>query len=271
MKQYKESNLWVSEDGSILNKKFSRVINGNNHGGYIMVQVSSKKGYEEVVYAHRMVAMCYIPNPDNKPWINHKNGIKTDNRVENLEWCTPKENIAHAVGMGLYWSGGEIHNSIFGAHKKSYKKSGHKVGSEWSAKTEGGEVVIIRLEEISRFDYEIWKWCCVDKSGWSTSLIACKAIAPKITGGWKRVKNEYYAHDKIIDRTLKMFHEIEWIIDALGRERKIVTKECFDKYELKWSLIKNDYNGGDSVYIANVIRKLGYKIVFRKNIYVYKK
>jgi hypothetical protein len=60
-----------------------------------------KNGIQKTYKIHRLVAKEFISNPENKPFINHKNGIKNDNKIKNLEWCTQSENEKHARRTGL--------------------------------------------------------------------------------------------------------------------------------------------------------------------------
>lgn len=98
----------INNNGKVLSK--SRVINLSNgwnrkHKARILTPWNDKDGYPRVTLSKnkktinkkisRLVAVTFIPNPKNKPCNNHINGIKTDNRVENLEWVTYSENTLH--------------------------------------------------------------------------------------------------------------------------------------------------------------------------------
>ena len=70
-----------------------RIMKGLDNGhGYLFVQLC-KDGKAKNCRINRLVAMAFIPNPDNLPEVNHKDKIRTNNRVDNLEWCTTQYNI----------------------------------------------------------------------------------------------------------------------------------------------------------------------------------
>lgn len=92
----------ITENGEVysLYKKKFLTSNLNREGGYLRVTLY-RESLKKKVLVHVLVANAFIPNPDNKPHINHINGNKLDNRVDNLEWVTHAENIQHAVRLGL--------------------------------------------------------------------------------------------------------------------------------------------------------------------------
>lgn len=81
----------VSDSGEVMNKGTGKILKPNHDKYGYLYYVLCVLGQRKTVKAHRLVAIAFIPNPENKPTINHKNGIRDDNRVQNLEWATNKE------------------------------------------------------------------------------------------------------------------------------------------------------------------------------------
>jgi hypothetical protein len=109
-------NHYVSNTGKIKRLSYSLPKpskNGGTHdrlykGKECVGKKLTKKGYKRInfgsgkmFFVHQIVAKYFVPNPDNKPQINHIDGIKTNNHASNLEWVTNRENRNHAVRMGL--------------------------------------------------------------------------------------------------------------------------------------------------------------------------
>ena len=89
-------NYSVTENGEVLNKNGLRLKPSNENNGYLRVSLSNREVSHKRFFVHRLVAMAFIPNPNNLPQVNHINKDKTDNRVENLEWCTALQNLNHS-------------------------------------------------------------------------------------------------------------------------------------------------------------------------------
>lgn len=104
-------------------------------GGYLLVNLC-KNGIVKCYSVHRLVARAFIENPDNLPQVNHKNQVKTDNTVQNLEWCTAEYNIRYSdicgkgrKSVGCYKNGEliKVYPSL-----NSVKKDGFNDGNVYS-------------------------------------------------------------------------------------------------------------------------------------------
>ena len=98
---YTIADYIITKNGEIINKHNNRKVKPQPNGkGYLRVVIGQKK-----YFVHRLVSEKYIPNPENKTQINHKDGNKLNNCVDNLEWVTNQENRNHAVQKGLHLFG----------------------------------------------------------------------------------------------------------------------------------------------------------------------
>ncbi|MDR2833389.1 MAG: HNH endonuclease, partial [Streptococcaceae bacterium] len=113
-----ENGLIKNENGKILSTQISK-------NGYIALNIRIN-GKQSRYYAHRLVAMAFLKNEEDKPQVNHKNGIKSDNHFSNLEWVTASENLKHKyrkLGYKVENRGSEYYKNIASKRtKKTFEK-----------------------------------------------------------------------------------------------------------------------------------------------------
>ena len=148
-------NYEVACDGTVRNRNTNRPLKPHAGGTspYLLYSLKNNKKYLNRLL-HRLVAQAFIPNPENKPHVNHKDGNKLNNNIENLEWVTVSENNQHMYDTGLkkykplHYKGksGALHNrskgvrcvesgAVYGSMSEAERKLGiGQSGVSWSIK-----------------------------------------------------------------------------------------------------------------------------------------
>lgn len=105
-------------------------------------------GKGDDVLIHRLVADAFLPNPDNLPVVNHKDGNKQNNCVENLEWCTYKQNSMHAVRTGLIATGEDcwLYGVTGSDHPCSKANKGNKHSLRYKLSAESRHTISVKLK-----------------------------------------------------------------------------------------------------------------------------
>ena len=180
-----EEHYGVDRFGNVYSLKGGKVVKRTlslNKSGYYYVSLKDNDKIKNA-RVHRLVAEAFIPNPENKPYINHIDGNKTNNCVDNLEWCTPSENSRHALSKGLLkppinkvdgvWRNGKnkfavIHNTkdntcmMFSNTRKAskYLGRGHNyiwqqlAKGKWEFSTNGFDVYVVLTKEEAEANLE---------------------------------------------------------------------------------------------------------------------
>lgn len=159
----------ISKDGRVYSERRKCLLDFKPRGGYIKVTLMNEKMGKISTGIHRLVASAYIPNPHNYPVVNHLDGNKSNNRVENLEWTTYQGNARHAFDNGLV---------------SKYRKAGHKLKTLKPNSRRVGKYDLDGVSLLQEYDSIA---CAARDIGVRPSNISgvCRGDKQKTAGGYK--------------------------------------------------------------------------------------
>ena len=219
---------YVSKNGEIISKykhKVHKLKVFKTKTGYLYVKlwINNKNKAE---FIHRAVAKAYIPNPENKPEVNHKDGIKTNNCVDNLEWVTSKENKIHARKYGLSkFSKGEDNGKSIYTNKQIEKvckllESNKYTVKEISEKTDVSTDTIYSIRT---------------KNIWSE--ISKKYNIPKV----QKISNTVYTN-KQIEKVCKLLESNKYTVKEISEKTDVKKSTVNDiLHKRRWQHISDNY------------------------------
>lgn len=214
---------------------------------YTLLSINNKRKVERI---HRLVAEAFIPNPENKPFINHKNGIKWDNRIENLEWCTHQENINHAVENGLII-------------KHYGKESGSILNEKQALEIFNSDKTITKLSKEYKVCEATISMIKTGKSwGWVTGKIYIKKENRSrrflnINGQLKTyqdINKEYGISPSLLSRRIKIYgeHDLKML---LKKQHKVTPEEIIYIFKSKESSSVLSRRFSISQSMVNIIKR----------------
>lgn len=195
----------VSDLGRI--RHGTRVLAGSHHSdGYTFITI-----HGDQIPLHRFVACAFIPNPNNLPEVNHKDGNKKNNSAENLEWVTRSENQKHAVKMGLRPKGVSYYNGKF------TEKEREKIKEMWNSEK-------YTKREISRI-YGVSHTCIndilSDKYRYATSVNVFETIARPLVDELNELR-DYYLNEKDQEKKKKIWYAILQLLPCSYNQKRTI-------------------------------------------------
>jgi hypothetical protein len=217
-KQTKQNeSYFASTEGRI--KHGDKILSGSIHkDGYMFVTIRGKQHPK-----HRLIAEAFIPNPNNKPFVNHKDGNKQNNCVENLEWCTQSENIIHAYEHNLQPTGLSTYKGKFSAEQRATIKK------EWDDGT------ISKRELAKKYGVSHTCMCDIinDKYKYAETVNLFETIAKPWVDVLNELRDSYLACDNEVDKKTIWYAIIQLLPTSYNQKRTLL---------LNYEVLRNIYH-----------------------------